>query len=413
MIDKLSLIKSEEMFAHAKTMHPGGVLGIRRPYNFIKGETPIFFKSGKGSKVIDVDGNEFLDMLCAYGPIVVGYREDEIDKAVIEQIQNNGVCFSLTQPIHNELSETLKKHIPCCETSVFLKTGSDATTAAIRAARSFTGKNKILRCGYHGWHDWCVESKGGIPKKNYEDILEFEYNDLDSLEKAIKEGGTDVAAIILTPISHPLGGKVEFPKKNFLENVRDICTTKGIVLIFDEIRTGFRVSMGGAQKIFNVTPDLACFGKALANGYPISVLAGKKEVMGSYEKKAFLSSTFFENGTDLVAAQTTINFLEKNNVLEDIKAKGDYLEKNINVFIKKYEGICEYSGGPWMPFFTFYENKTVNYKILRKKFFTNFLRNKIFIQTAHHSYLSFRHSYDDINHFLNIAESGLKDSISF
>ena len=413
MSDKLSLIKSEEMFSHAKTMHPGGVLGIRRPYNFIKGETPIFFKSGKGSKVIDVDGNEFLDMLCAYGPIIIGYREEEIDNAVIEQIKNNGVCFSLTHPVHNELSETLKKYIPCCETSVFLKTGSDATSAAIRAARCYTGKDKILRCGYHGWHDWCVESKGGVPKKNYEDILEFKYNDLDSLEKSINENEDNIAAIILTPIHHPLGYKVEFPNKNFLNDVREICDTKNIVLIFDEIRTGFRVNMGGAQKIFDVTPDLACFGKAVANGYPISILAGKKDVMGSYEKKAFLSSTYFENGPDLIAAQKTLDFLKKNNVLEDVKSKGEYLEKNINVFIEKYKGICEYSGGPWMPCFTFYENKTINYKKLKKNFYTNFLRNKIFIQSTHHSYLSFRHSYKDIDHFLNVAESGLKDTVGF
>ena len=136
--------KSIEAYNKAKKIIPGGVNSPVRAFRSVN-STPIFFKSGKGSKVIDVDGNEFLDMLCAYGPIIIGYREEEIDNAVIEQIKNNGVCFSLTHPVHNELSETLKKYIPCCETSVFLKTGSDATSAAIRAARCYTGKDKILR----------------------------------------------------------------------------------------------------------------------------------------------------------------------------------------------------------------------------------------------------------------------------
>ena len=264
-------------------------------------------KKEKVQKVIDVDDNEYLDMLCAYGPIIIGYREGEIDNAVIEYIKNNGVCFSLTQPVHNELSNLLNQHIPCCEMSLFVKTGSDATSAAIRAARSYTGKNKIIRCGYHGWHDWCVENTGGVPQSTLDDVLTFKYNDIETLKATIK-ANPDVAAVILTPINHPLGEKVEFPKNNFLKLVRDVCDENKIVLIFDEIRSGFRVDLGGAQKLYNVTPDLATFGKAMANGYSIAALVGKKEIMQVYEKKAFISATYFENGIDIIASITTINF---------------------------------------------------------------------------------------------------------
>ena len=232
---KISFKKSNSLFKEAKKIHPGGVLGIRRPYNFVEGEYPIYFKEGKGVKVVDVDGNEYIDMLCSYGPIIIGHREAEIDKKVIKQIEDKGFCFSLTQPIHNEISNILNKLIPCCEMSILVKTGSDATTAAIRAARCFTKKNKILRCGYHGWHDWCVEVKGGIPQSTLDEVIEFKYNDIASLEKIVKQHEGEIAAIITTPISHPLGNKVEMPKNNFLKELRLLTQKYGIVLILSLI----------------------------------------------------------------------------------------------------------------------------------------------------------------------------------
>ena len=160
MVDKLKLEKSMALFEEAQTLVPGGVAGIRRPYNFVPGEYPIFFDNGKGGRIFDVDGNEYIDYLCAYGPIIIGYREEEIDNAVIDQIKNKGICFSLTQAVQNALVKKLRELIPCCDMAALVKTGSDATTIAIRVARGYTGKTKIARCGYHGWHDWCVEVKG-------------------------------------------------------------------------------------------------------------------------------------------------------------------------------------------------------------------------------------------------------------
>ncbi len=257
-------LKIEESLAEyekAVTLTPGGVLGIRRPYNFVENEYPIYFTEGKGCRVKDVDGNEYIDYLCAYGPIILGYREAEVDDAVIDQMQNKGFCFSLTQPIQNTLAEKLAEIIPCADMSIFVKTGSDATTLATRIARGSTGRTKIIRCGYHGWHDWCVEVKGGIPPKLYEDVLEFHYNDIDALEALLKTHGADTAAIIITPFGHPLAEKLEEPHEGFLQRVRTLADEYGCVLIFDEIRTGFRMSMGGAQAYYGVTPDLATIAK--------------------------------------------------------------------------------------------------------------------------------------------------------
>ena len=246
--EKLNLTRSLELFEKAKTLVPGGVLGIRRPYNFVEGEYPIFFESGKGGRMWDVDGNEYIDFLCAYGPIIIGHREEEIDEAVIKQTREKGFCFSLTQRYQNQLAEKINELIPCAEMTIFVKTGSGAILTAIRLARAHTERIKIMRCGFHGWHDWCVEVKGGIPEKLYEDVHEFHYNDLDEFESLMKKYGDQTAAITLTPFGHPLVERMQKPKPGFLEGVRELATKYGTVLNFDEIRTGFRISLCGAQK---------------------------------------------------------------------------------------------------------------------------------------------------------------------
>jgi len=334
MADKLKLDKSMALFAEAQTLVPGGVAGIRRPYNFVVGEYPIFFDHGKGGRITDVDGNEYIDYLCAYGPISIGYREDEIDDAVIEQIKTKGFCFSLTQAVQNTLVRKLRDVIPCCEMAAIVKTGSDATTIAIRTARAHTGRVKVARCGYHGWHDWCVEVKGGIPEKLYEDIIEFHYNDLDQVEDICKQHGNDLAAIIVTPVGHPLAAEVEMPKPGYLEGLRALADRYGCVLIFDEIRSGFRCHLGGAQAYFGVTPDLATFGKAMANGYPIAALVGKREIMNVMADKVFLSSTFFANSDAQIAALKNIEILERDRVTDVIAAKGKKFASEVEAVVQ-------------------------------------------------------------------------------
>jgi 3-aminobutanoyl-CoA transaminase len=230
--------------------------------------------------------------------------------------------------------------------SIFLKTGSDATTASIRIARAHTGKLKVMRCGYHGWHDWCVEMKGGIPSKFFEDVFEFQYNRLDQLEQLMAEHGSDTAAIIMTPFGHPNHQKMQVPEPGFLEGVKDIAQKYGAVLIYDEIRTGFRVSMGGAQKYYGVTPDISVLGKAIANGYPISVVTGKKEIMMAASHKLFISSTFFPNSDAFVAALKTIEILERDKVLEDIWTKGEAFMARIQQAIDTHDVGAKLTGIP-------------------------------------------------------------------
>lgn len=409
MADKLKLDKSMALFAEAQTLVPGGVAGIRRPYNFVVGEYPIFFEEGKGGRITDVDGNEYIDYLCAYGPISIGYREDEIDDAVIEQIKNKGFCFSLTQAIQNKLVRKLREVIPCCEMAAIVKTGSDATTIAIRTARAYTGRVKIARCGYHGWHDWCVEVKGGIPEKLYEDTLEFHYNDLDQVESICKQHGDDLAAIIVTPVGHPLAAEVEMPKPGYLEGLRALADKYGCVLIFDEIRSGFRVSLGGAQAYFGVTPDLATFGKAMANGYAIAALVGKSEIMNVMADKVFLSSTFFPNSDAQVAALKTIEILERDKVTDVIAAKGYKFAAEVEAVVKESGIPARFSGAPWMPFITFSKDQTGLYKKLRNEFYTQLIRRGVFLQPYHHGYICYRHTDEDLAYTVGAIKASLAD----
>jgi glutamate-1-semialdehyde aminotransferase len=406
---KLNLTKSLELYEEALTLVPGGVLGARKPTDFIQGEYPIFFDSGQGCRLIDVDGNEYIDFLCGYGPIILGYREAEVDEAVYRQIKDKGFCFTLTQKFQNLLARKLTELVPCAELSIFLKTGSDATTASVRIARAHTGKLKVMRCGYHGWHDWCVEMKGGIPSKFYEDVFEFRYNDLNSLEDLMAVHGDDTAAIVMTPFGHPNHEPMQVPAPGFLEGVREIADRYGAVLVYDEIRTCFRLSLGGAQQLYGVTPDLSVLGKAMGNGYPISVVTGKKDVMMAAADKLFISSTFFPNSEAFVAALKTIEVLERDKVLEGIWQKGAWFMDEIQALLDKYDVGAELTGVAPMFYVTFAKDGTGAYKGKRTDFYTQLIRRGFFFTPFHHAYICFRHTDAD----LALALQAIEDSLAY
>jgi len=404
---KLNITKSLELFEEAKTLVPGGVLGARKPGDFIMGEYPIFLEYGKGCRLTDVDGNEYIDFLCGYGPIILGYREEEVDDAVIKQIKDKGFCFSLTQPYQNELAKKLNQLIPSAELSIFLKTGSDATTAAIRIARAYTGKIKVMRCGYHGWHDWCVEMKGGIPEKFYEDVHEFHYNDLGKLEELMAKHGKETAAIIMTPFGHPLHQKMQTPKPGFLEGVRELANKYGAVLVYDEVRTCFRLRMGGTQELYGVTPDLTVLGKGMANGYAISVVTGKEDVMMAAASKLFISSTFFPNSDGYIAALKTIEIMEREKVIEKIWEKGERFMKKIQALIDKYDIGAELSGVAPMFFVTFSDSDPAMLKGKRTDFYTQMIRKGFFFTPHHHAYISYRHTEEDLSQALKAIDESM------
>ena len=291
--------------------------------------------------------------------------------------------------------------------SLFVKTGSDATSTAIRLARSYTGREKIMRCGYHGWHDWCTEVKGGVPKKLYEDVYEFTYNRLNELEDLLKAHGNETAAVIITPLGHPLAQKIEEPSEGFLEGVKALAIKYRAVLIFDEIRTGFRVTMGGAQIYYGVTPDMAVFGKAMANGYAISAVTGKAEIMKQGESEVFISSTFFPNSLAFVAALKTIEIMERDKILDAIWEKGRYYMDEVQKLIDAADVGAELSGIPPMSFITFKKDLEKQYKKKRTYFYTHLIRRGIFLQPFHHGYICYRHTKEDLDYTIEVIKEAL------
>lgn len=402
---QLNLTRSMAMYEEAKRLSPGGMMGIRRPYNFVIGEYPIFIDRGEGGHIVDVDGNDYIDMLCAYGPIILGYNEPEINDAVKAQMEK-GFCFSLVQPVQNRLQQRLTELIPSAEMVILVKTGSDATSVAVRIARGATDRDVILRCGYHGWHDWAVENRGGVPQAIQDLTVEFEYGDLADLEAKLQANKDRVAGIILTPVGHPLAAPVMAPPEGYLEGVRALADRYGAVLIFDEIRTGFRVSMGGAQKRYGVTPDLSTFGKAMANGYPISAVVGKEKFMKVCESKVFISSTFFPNSLEMVAAMKCLDILEREGTLDRIWERGTRFLEELERLVAESGVPATVSGIPPMPFLTF-DRVDSHYKARRERFYTETIRRGLFIQPYHHWYICGRHTDEDLARALQAIREAL------
>lgn len=402
---KLSLDRSMALIAEGRELTPGGMMGIRRPYNFVEGEYPIFIERGYGGHIVDADGNDYIDMLCAYGPIILGYVEDEINQAVIAQMQK-GFCFSLIQEVQNRLEQKLIELIPCAEMAVLAKTGSDVTTMAIRVARGYTGKKKVLRCGYHGWHDWCVEQKGGVPQEIVDLTVEFEYGDLPDLRQKLEATKEDLACIIITPVGHPTAKDVIPPPAGYLQAVRDLADQYGAVLVFDEIRTGFRVAMGGAQERYGVVPDLATFGKAMANGYPISALVGRRQVMQVMEKEVFVSSTFFPNSLEIAASLKCIEILQREQVTDSLWSRGQAFLDRLADIKTKHAAPVTVSGIPPMPFITF-DKVDKHYKERRTEFYTQTIRRGLFIQPYHHWYICHRHTDQDLERALAVIDEAM------
>jgi len=319
-----SIKKSDKLYQKALNLIPSVTQTLAKgPQQNVKGIAPKYLVKGKGSHVWDVDGNEYLDYNMAIGPLSLGYAYNKVDQAIRKQLKD-GITFSLMHPLEVEVAEILNKIIPNAESVRYSKTGADVTSAAVRVARAFTKREKILCCGYHGWHDWYIsvtDRNSGIPKAVQDLTFTFNYNDIQSVIDSIDD---DTAAVILEPFVF------EAPKDNFLHKLRDVCTKNGTLLIFVEMWTGFRIALGGAQEFFKVKADLATFSKAVANGMPLAILAGRKDVMSVLEKDVFFYTTFGGEALSLAAAKATIKELKNKKVPAYLAKQGRKLKNGYN-----------------------------------------------------------------------------------
>ena len=392
----LSLVQSERLYAEACKVYAGGTTQSKRPELFIEGEYPLFVSRGEGAYLWDVDGNRFLDWMLGLGIVVLGHRDPEVDEAAIREIRE-GFAFAMTRPVQNRLAELLVEIIPCAELVHFFKAGSDATSAAVRLARIWTRRDKVVRWGYNGWHDWCNPYDAGIPRHVRDDILTFEYNNLDSLEAVLNRNKDQVACIIMMPL------EAEAPQPGFLESAKALAHHHSALFILDEMRSGFRMALGGAQEVYHITPDLATFSKAISNGYCISVLAGRADVMQCFLDRTHLSSTFYTNSPAMAAAVATIQRLREGEVIPHLWRIGQRLLDGLNGLAQDARVEARAIGVPPMPDLKFGYQPEERCEEARRVFYTEVTRGGVLLHPRHHWFVSAAHTDADMERTLSVC----------
>jgi len=377
---------------------------------FPKGVSPLFIEKGLMAKVWDVDGNEYLDFINGLASVTIGYCNDEVNSKVVEQL-DKGVTFSLSNKIEIEVAKMIIDLVPSVEMVRFGKNGTDVTSAAIRLARAYTGRDHVLVCGYHGWQDWYIGSTTrslGVPDVVKKLTHKFEYNNIQNLEELFGKYKDKVAAVIMEPMN------VNWPIEDYLQQVESITKKNGALFILDEMITGFRYAKGGAQELFDLKPDLTVFGKGIANGFPLSVLSGRREVMTMVED-IFFSGTFGGETISLTAAKVVLDKVKNEYFIEKISAMGSRLISGVNKLIDKYNmnQYISINGHPSISYLVI--SNTKNYTSLEIK--TLFLQ-EVFLRgilvLGNHN-ISYSHTENDIDKLLDVYDEVfqiLENSIS-
>jgi glutamate-1-semialdehyde 2,1-aminomutase len=380
-----------------KTIPLGSQTFSKSMIQYPVGVSPLFLERGEGSRVWDIDGNSYIDFVNGLLSVSIGYNNPIINAAVLEQL-NNGVTFSLPHRLETEVAEMLVDMVPCAEMVRFGKNGSDATSAAVRLARAYTDREHILVCGYHGWQDWYIGSTTrdlGVPEAVKNLTHKFQYNNIDSLNELFEKYKDKIAGVIMEPMN------IAWPENYFLSEVKNICHKNGAVLIFDETITGCRFANGGAQELFGVTPDLATFGKGLANGLPLSAVLGRRDIMNKMEG-IFFSGTFGGETLSLAAAKAVLTLIRDKGVVKQIEDKGNLLLNSLNKLIQENnaESIFNISGHPSWSFFNIEETDECLSWSLYTLYLQEMFERGILILGSHN--ISFSHTDEDIEYLLSV-----------
>lgn len=382
---ELTIPLGSQTFSKSRTQYPVGI-------------SPLFIKKAKGCHVWDLDGNKYIDLVSALASVTLGYGDSRVNTAVRKQLRR-GVSFSLPGTLEAEVAEMICHLVPSAEMVRFGKNATDVTTAAVRLARAYTGKDRVVVCGYHGWQDWFIGSTSrnkGVPKSTSDLTEVFKYNDLESLRKILSEKN-DVACVVMEPMN------LSFPNSGFLEGVRELTKNHGVILVFDETITGFRFSEGGAQELFNVIPDISTFGKGIANGFPLSVISGKREIMMEMEE-IFFSGTFGGELLSLAAAKSVLELHINREVISQLEQIGLDLRNRVNSAVSQTDTqeLLSLSGHPTWIFLNWREIDGYSADLLKTYFMQEMFQKGILILGTHNVNLA--HTQRNLE---NIEESYL------
>lgn len=354
--------RSQEAMTEALKYMPGGVNSPVRAFKSVGG-TPPFIERGEGQWIYDIDGNRYLDMLSSWGPLILGHRNEDVHKAVVEAMERG---FSFGAPTLKEVSlaELVVKSVPSIESVRFVNSGTEAVMSALRLARAYTGRNKIIKFDgcYHGHSDSMLVSAGsgmaavasskGVPESFLKETISLPYNDIEAVKKAFTACPDDIAAIILEPVAGNMG--VVLPEEGYLEFLRDITEKHGSLLIFDEVITGFRLSLGGAQEVFGITPDLTTLGKVIGGGFPVGAYGGKKEIMKMVapEGDMYQAGTLSGNPVAMAAGIATLEHLQDKDFYQKLNKKGEHFADLVRSKVEKYPVVINSAGSLMTLFFT-------------------------------------------------------------
>jgi len=333
--------QSRRLWGRSCNVIVGGGQAHKRPVEYMYAGGPAFAVRAKGSRFWDADGNEYIDYLLGYGPIVIGHADDEVNDAVRQQMAH-GTIYSIEHPLSIELAERLCGLIPSAEMVLYSVGGSAATLGAVRCARAHTGRERIVRCGYHGWYDAFTPVARGVPAATRELVADVPYDDLDALANRLEEHPGKIAGVIVEAVQG------DGPGDGYFTGVRQLCDEHGAAFILDEVKTGFRFGLGGAQELLGIEPDLSCFGKAMCNGYPASVVVGRRDVLEARED-VFLAATFHADALSLAAAMKVIDIMEQRNGIGLLRRLGGRLIDGVNDAFAATDLPCRMVGHPAMP----------------------------------------------------------------
>ena len=315
-----------DLLTRARAVLPMGTsTGSKRVealYGSAESTGPTHFSQAIGCRVVDVDGNEYVDCTMALGAVALGYAEPNVSRAVADAIASGNVC-GLADAREVDIAERLCGIIPCADKVQFLKSGAEAMAAAVRIARTYTSRDLVVGSGYFGWLDWCSDEAAGVPKRTKEDFRRVPFDDVAALESAVSDAGDRLAAIVIEPVVERL------PSTNWIHRARELATQTGAALIFDEMKTGFRLKTGGYQAFADVVPDLAAFGKAMANGFPLAAVVGHRELMDA-SRRTWISSTLGGESAGLAAAGAVLGWHDAGDVCGSLWSIGAELRRVIS-----------------------------------------------------------------------------------
>ena len=399
------LTKSYQLFDKAQQLVPNGIYGPRSPKFLGMGDYPCFFREGKGGRVIDVDGNEYIDYMCSFGANLLGYRHPKVDETVMSQLRDHGGLMTMPSNHWVELAEYLTTHTPLADWVVFAKNGSDVTTWCTNVARVFTKKKKILMAAgsYHGFHSWSVPMPTGVPDEHRAGIVSFQYNKIEGFKKAVEKHKGEIAAVILTPIKHDIFQDLEMPVPGFFDEVRRVCDEENMLFIMDDIRCCYRLQFEGSHEFLGAKPDMVTIGKGMANGYPISVAYGAARLKEA-ACQVYFSGTHFYNGVPMAAALTTLEIIRTEGIIDYINNIGGMLRRGMVEQAESHSLTVSWSGPPAIPFMTFKTGGAAASTL----FATSAARRGIFLHPHHNWFICAGHTEADIKQTLEVTDECFK-----